>query len=476
MPEEMDVYEGCTMFTKSARPDVLDHLLEINFTHIPAQRVLKRARFIVVADDAVNEWIQTHPTFKRGCWPVGLMNLHQWFWQTKFIEVKGHRELEGGMQDPNVGVVRITAEFEDLDGEGWFVPLVNFANTHLLDQLRQFYNDHPEMCPSPERVSEVMSAEAAKLVATHEATIREQIKRRPLIRRPTSKVRIFVDESGDIGFKRMNDVYTYAAVIVPEAKEKQVSAALRALLTKHWRNTPPSEIHACQLPESKQDAVKNDMAEIILQHDLRLVCFAIAKWNFVKHLCRRHVEARFSQEEPFNISWRELTNDPNYYFKFNFLALTVDEVVSDLAIDFLVAGFGADFFHDRKNKTWMNDALEHGFQQGLETARKHAEAFFGLSIVPPCTFSLADSEKEPCLWLADWVSNELRAWAHHSPHSAAFEKAKPNIIFIGFDSNGVKGSSKEIGGHADQTYPELPREIVRGDPAERSAGPKKVRS
>lgn len=48
----------------------------------------------------------------------------------KFVEVDGRREIMGGTEDPNVGQVLIKAEFEDLDGEGWFVPLVNLANTH----------------------------------------------------------------------------------------------------------------------------------------------------------------------------------------------------------------------------------------------------------------------------------------------------------------------------------------------------------
>jgi hypothetical protein len=77
--------------------------LEINFVHVPTNKVLKRARFYISADDSIADWIQKHPTFKNGCWPLGLMNLHQWFWKIKFVEVHGHRELKGGAVDPNVG-------------------------------------------------------------------------------------------------------------------------------------------------------------------------------------------------------------------------------------------------------------------------------------------------------------------------------------------------------------------------------------
>jgi hypothetical protein len=116
----------------------------------------------------------------------------------------------------------------------------------------------------------------------------------------------------------------------------------------------------------------------------------------------------------------------------------------------------------------MNNALEVGFQKGIETARKHAETFFGIAVVPTMKFAVADSENEPCLWLSDWLANELRAWFHHQPLSSAFEMAKVNMRFVGFDEHGVKHTSREIGGHGEEVLPDLPREIIRGDPVAKS--------
>ena len=185
---------------------------------------------------------------------------------------------------------------------------------------------------------------------------------------------------------------------------------------------------------------------------------------FLKHLFRCHAEARFAEEMPLNITWHDLVTDKDYFLQSNFLAITVEEVVSGLAIDFLVNGITADFYHDRKYRVWMNEALELGFKRGIETARKHAQGFFGLSIAPTVNFAVADSESEPCLWLSDWIANELRGWAHHQNLSPAFEKAKQNMRFVGFDEHGVKHTSRDIGGHGDVELPELPREIVRGNP------------
>jgi hypothetical protein len=462
--EQFDIYESCVQLRNTNQADVLDELLEINFIHVATKKILKRARFFVTADVPTADWIRKHPTFKRGCWPLGLMALHEWFWKIKFVEVEGHKEIEGGIFDPKVGKTLIHAEFDDFEGNGWFVPLVNLANTHLIDQLRQFYKDDPHAFPSPDRISSVMATEIKKFDLKRKAHALEQTKRRTWIKTPTAKMRIFIDESGDIGFHEVNDVYVFAPVIVPDDRYVAVVSELRDMLSKHWGKNTPREIHMAKVPELKRDAIGNDFARIIIENDVRVLCYSMSKWPFVKHHFRCHVEARFTEEMPLNIAWADLIKDKDYFLQANFLAITVEEVVAGLAIDFLVNGVAADFYHDRKYRIWMNDALQHGFKIGIETARKHAENFFGISIVPKLSFAVADSESEPCLWLSDWLANELRAWAYHRPFSVGFEKAKQNMRFVGFDEHGVKYSAADVGGHGEDEFPDMPREIVRGNP------------
>lgn len=465
MTDPSEIYESCLQLRKTTQPDVLDDLLEIRFIHVPTRKVLKRTRFFVTADDPTSAWIRSHPTFQRGCWPFGLMALHQWFWQIKFVEVEGKETIEGGIVDPKVGTTTIRAEFDDFEGEGWLVPLVNLANTHLLDQLRQFYKDAPTAFPTPQRISDVMAAEMKKFEEKHKALALEQTKRQRLIQVPTEKVRIFIDESGDIGFREVQDVYAFAAVIVPEGKHAKMVEELRGLLAKHWGKNAPREIHMSETPVGKKGAVCEDLARVVTDNDVRVLCFGMEKWPFIKHLFRCHAEARFTEELPLNLTWHDLTTDKDFFLQANFLALTVEELVSGLAIDFLVNGVTADFYHDRKYRVWMNEALGLGFKRGIGTAKKLAQDYFGLSIVPKITFAIADSESEPCLWLADWIANELRAWCDQQPFSNAFEKAKRNIRFVAFDEHGVKHSGKDIGGYGEETFPDLPREITRGNPA-----------
>jgi len=266
------------------------------------------------------------------------MNLHQWFWKIKFLEVKGHLEIDGGSFDPKVGKTLIHAEFDDFENGIWLVPLVNLANTHLLDQLRQFYKDVPHAFPRPERIATVMDEEFKKRERQKRATEIQQIKRRLLIRKPDHKVRIFIDESGDAGFAGNNDVYVYAPVVVSEENYGIVISELKSPLSKHWSPTPPAEIHMSAVPAAKREDIQMDLARIIIDNDIRILCFVMEKQAFIKHLFRCHVEARFTEEVPLNITWHELVNDKEFYLQSNFLATTVEEVAAGLAIDFLVSG------------------------------------------------------------------------------------------------------------------------------------------
>ncbi len=471
MSEPLDIYEGCQQIRRTMRPDVLDDILEITFTHIPTRRMLKRMRFHIWADKGAAAWIRAHPTFKRGCWPVGLYNLHDWMWEVKFVEVDGQKVIEGGSVDPKVGTTYIRAEFENFEDGVWFAPLVNIANTHIYDQLSQFYKDSPNAKTDPSRIPQILSTEKEKIEAKQRATAVAQMQRRHLLKEPTKTVKVLIDESGDVGFQRLHDVYVFAPVIVPENKIQQVNSLLDALRAKHWSANAPSEIHMTQVPEAKRAAIREDFARIIRENDITILGCLVEKEAFIKHLFRCHASARRAEENPLDLTWNDLINDRSYFLQANTLATTVEIVVSHLALDFLTSGTAAVFTHDRKHREWMNTALALGFSRGLETAKKLAEAHFGISTAPPASFSVADSKTEPCLWLSDWISGELRAWSFNKPFSPELESIKPNMTFLGFRNDGVKCSSRDVGVAAETKFPDLPRLLARGDPTKAEEPP-----
>ena len=446
------------------RPDVLDDLLEITFTHVPTQTMLKRMRFHIWADEGTAAWVRSHPTFRRGCWPIGLYNLHDWMWDIKFVEVDGKKVIEGGSVDPKIGTTYIRAEFENFEDGVWFAPLVNIANTHIFDQLKQFYIDQPGAKTSPARIPKIMAEELAKFAAKEKATSKAQLERRRLLRTPSRTVRVFIDESGDVGFQQIQDVYVFAPVIVPEDCYREVSSQIDNLRKKHWGTNAPSEIHMTEVPESKRAAIRADLAQIVSEHKIAIIGCVFEKKSFIKHLFRCHAVARYSEEMPLNLTWNDLINDRSYFLQANTLATTVEVLVTHIALDFLTTGTTAVFTHDKKHWQWMNNALDLGFRRGLDEGRKLAEAYFGVSTAPTASFNVANSESEPCLWISDWVSNELRAWCFNKPLSPELESIKPQMTFLGLRNDGVKCSSRDIGVLAETEFPDLPRPLRRGDP------------
>lgn len=148
----------------------------------------------------------------------------------------------------------------------------------------------------------------------------------------------------------------------------------------------------------------------------------------------------------------------------------MEEAVSHLALDFLLEGTVAHFRHDRKRNRWMNDALRDGFIRGLELGTRDALEIFGRPETLGASFDVADSESEPGIWLADWLSGEIRNWiVAQGTLSPAYHTVKDRLLFLGYDDDGVKVSYRELGGEVEKTFPDLPRPMPQPPAADKSA-------
>ncbi len=463
--------EVCTVVPRSPRPDILDHDLQIEFRDTSTGLLQMRARFHIFGDAQVHRFIRSNPTWRRGCWPVGLTLLYDYLWEKKIVEVPpGGLTDDGGVRDPARGITYIHASYEVFNGRGAVIPLVNLANTHVMDQMRRFFAIHPDAAPQPARAATVMAAERLRLEAEAKAKTARQRQALVLLRPTTRESYVFIDESGDPGFRSLEDVYVFTAIIVPQSIVDVVRADLRAILARRWPETPPAELHLHQVPDSFLAAVQNDLASVMQCHDLRAYAFTAHKWSVIKNLCRRHMENRRSAEAPMDFEWDQRVNDPRYQFRYNFLGLTMEEVVSHLALDFLLQGSAAHFRHDRKRNQWMNDALHEGFRRGLDLGTRYALEIFGRPQTLAASFDVADSENEPCIWLSDWLSGEIRNWiVAQASLSPAYETIKDRLQFIGYDEDGVKVSYQGLGGKVEKSFPDLPRPMPEPPAAAPSA-------
>jgi hypothetical protein len=331
--------------------------------------------------------------------------------------------------------------------------------------------NHPEAAPRATRIETIKAEERQKRADEAKAKAARQREALVLLRLETEESFVFIDESGDPGFRTLQDVYVFTAIIVPSRSLETVRADLRAILTRRWPGPAPAELHMHRVPESIRAEVQGDLAAVMERHDLRAIVFTAPKWEVIKNLCRRHMEHRRLEECPMDFEWDQRVHDPRYQFRFNFLGLTMEEVVSHLALDFMLRGSAAHFRHDRKHQRWMNDALREGFQRGLDLAARYALEIFGRSQAMRATFDVADSENEPCVWLADWLSGEIRSWTvAQGTLSPAYRRIKRKLNFVGYDENGVKAAFHKLGGQADQYFPDLPRPMPEPPVTDLSAG------
>ena len=118
----------------------------------------------------------------------------------------------------------------------------------------------------------------------------------------------------------------------------------------------------------------------------------------------------------------------------------------------------------------MNDALHEGFRRGLDLGTRYALEIFGRPQTLAASFDVADSENEPCIWLSDWLSGEIRNWiVAQASLSPAYETIKDRLQFIGYDEDGVKVSYQGLGGKVEKSFPDLPRPMPEPPAAAPSA-------
>lgn len=75
--------EICTAVPRSPQPDILVHDIQIEFRDAGPGQLQMLARFHIFDDALVHRFIRNDPTWRRGCWPVGLTLLFDDLWEEK---------------------------------------------------------------------------------------------------------------------------------------------------------------------------------------------------------------------------------------------------------------------------------------------------------------------------------------------------------------------------------------------------------
>lgn len=412
-------------------------------------------------------FINSHPQWKRNCIPFILGELKAYLLELKTIEVPlgPPTIIEGGVTDSGDERIylsfKITAQILNPKRiQNWLLPIANMA-AHIDDQMVRFYQTHPECIPSPSRMGKVLAEHREKVLKlAHEKQSRQNAEYAK-IRPANGKWLLFADESGDPGFKDWFSSYITVVCCIEEDKVPLVRKDLNALLKKHWPSPPP-EIHFSKISKEKREALTVDLAQCIKEHGIKVYCFEAIKVNYLKYLVRCEAELNKDDETPVKTNIIEMTKDAKANVIFNFLSLSIEEIVGHIGSEALSAARNVHIIHDRKHRSWMNEAIEGGVKKGAELIRSFSEGKYGHKIAPTINCEIKPSHQEPCLWLSDWIANEVGNWNKGVEFSPALESCIGSFIFIGYDQAGIKSGTYRPGTLSHIQFPDIPRQIYRG--------------
>ena len=429
-----------------------------------------RPLFRVTATTQVNHGarrhVAAHPLWSIDCRPFLLWQIYDAFWHVKLMAA-GYGEpktLTFSLRDQKrdaVTHVTITAEaFYDGGGEP-IVALPNYANTHIYDLLAKIYRTNPAARPSPDWIDDTKG----RILTNHaEEQAREKRHQEMLLRaRPQDGEQrcLYIDESGDLGFKDHSHHYVATGVVIKNSLVEGARDKIRGIIAKHWRGAPPKELHFSKLPAAKLPAVTNDLADIVFEAVDEIVCFASANIDFLRYLLRCEAEHNRNEDHPIQTNIADLLADRDTTHPGRkLLMLITEELIGHVAVDCLISNSNIIITHDKKHREWMEEALRRGFERSKESVALVGEEIYGCRSCPQMEFHIIMSELEPCLWLSDWVSWEFGNWIRGGNLSDAFQKVRTKIKFLSFGDAGEKIAIDGPGGEIIGRFPDRPRAIA----------------
>lgn len=460
------MYEDCILLKpKVYAPGHLDHTLAVEFMDAPGQKAFSWISFNCRADKTTSEFLARHPRWRHDPTPFVLGVIQQIVWRIKVIDIpmRTRYHKEAGIRDESTGgETRITIRGEIVDEkklQHWLLPIVNFSHTHVQDQLKLFYGQNPHLAPGRTTLESLMNEQHFKVAQKSVAESELRTRRRADFSTVENGVTAFIDESGDPGFADLMSEYTLSAIIVDDDKLDLFREAVREVPEKVWGRNFPLEVHYNKVPASKKESVRCEFADAISKFGVEIRCFSSLKLNYLRYLMRCHAEARFGEEEPIDFSLQEYIDDPSSNIQYGFISLILEEAVSHICIEHLTQGRSARFCHDRKRSSWMNRALNSGFELALENVSSFSSSFYGKDLSFPSELTTPNSRDEPLLWVSDWVSNEVGKWSKGIDLSQELSNLGDRFLVIGYDDDGIKRGTRTLGGTSDFEFGEIPRHI-----------------
>lgn len=426
--------------------------------------LLQKVRVLIEFDTTGKKFIKAHPIWSRAPKPLMLQFIYAAFWRLKTIDAgfgKPHlKELYiNDAASGSTAHLLISSEVFFDTGSPVAV-LANYANVHLIDQLDACIKEGAIQTPLNDFMDKVQWLRGLRLAAS--APIDKQFEQQSSsIDSPS--VSLFIDETGDLGFRKRGHFYAIFGVAVSDSQLEALRTKLRATLTKHWPGpTQPKELHFGKVKEPRRERLIGEIAEVFNEFVECGNCFVTPNFAFLFHLIRAEIECFRDEERPSRTNIADLLASPDGHVGNRLLMLATEDLISTTIIENLLTAPNVTVIHDRKRSEWMNEAITDGYNAAVENVASFVQSSQSTLSPPSTSFTIVDSEREPCIWLCDWLGWELGAWLRDErPFSQHFLNAIQKVRFFTFSEDGERVQFEYPGGRELRRYPDRPREIVR---------------
>lgn len=462
---EADVDEHCRFDPIDNGSQFPNYRFEVRTEYARTNDLVSLISIQLKPDQELWQYIITHPQWRKDPRLLLLMNIYEILWKLKLFPTELNqpfqteiiiKPLQGGTLE-----VAIVAEvFIDFGGVH-VISAVNYANTHVRDQVDAVIKQNPDAAPTAEYSQYVLRrTQNARIDAKRQKAKeqRRQLKARQKSNASREPVKIFIDESGDIGFKSLNEPYVLTAYAIPASAAKPVEDYLTRILANNWA-TPPRELHFNKVPATKLASVQAAIAQCLRYNGARCVSVIGHKSGFLAYLLRCEAETRRIEEKPIITNWAYLLERSPTGLARATLILILEELLVHLATETLDIQTTTLITHDQKHRDWMNEALKIAFKRSQAAIKNYSVEMYGRELPLVRSFKIADSAKEPSLWVCDWICWELARWCKGTEWSQSLQEHLDAISFITFDHLSGKVLIDRPGGRVISAYPDLPRRV-----------------
>jgi hypothetical protein len=225
--------EFCSMDGELEQDGLPRYRIQIVEKH-PDGQLCARTTFSIKFDQTIATYLRDHPVFRKDCRPFVLWSVMEVIWNVKILETEFGKPkvIQMVLQPIQGGQIEVTIGVEVLIDTGGvtIVQLVNYANTHLFDQLGEIFKQNPGSKPPVEYLKQKKAEFYEKLRTEKAEHHRQQLQNLNSRRTLGGEYVVFIDESGDLGFKSTPTEYVVKKIAAHFVDQKKQSLHPRFLI------------------------------------------------------------------------------------------------------------------------------------------------------------------------------------------------------------------------------------------------------